>query len=377
MVTIYLDNAATTRIDPKVIDYMNLHMNKYGNPSSLHDLGQESRAIIEESRGIISNRLKVKPEEIIFTSCGSESNNLALKGIALRQKDKHIITSKIEHSSVLNACKFLENFHNVDYLCVDKKGFVDIEDLKNKINKRTILISIQHSNNEIGTLQDINEIGKICKENNILFHVDAVQSLGKLTIDLENIDLMSISAHKIYGPKGIAALYVKENTKIDPLIHGGSQEFNLRAGTENPFLIAGFGKAVQILDIENEQNNVRNLRDYLIDRILNEISDSWLNSSKEKRLPGNVNIGFKDVFGEDILKQLNFQGIYCSTGSACSQGKVEISHVLKAIGLNEKDARSCIRLTLGRYNNKKEIDYTAKALKTTIESLRKLHFSCK
>ena len=373
MVNIYLDNAATTRTDIRVLNYMKLFLDKYGNPSSLHNLGRETREEIENSRKKIANFLKARTNEIIFTSSGSEANNLALKGIALRKKG-NIITAKIEHSSILKTCRYLENFIDVKYLNVDKNGFVDVEELKNKIDKKTILVSIQHANNEIGTIQDINEIGKICHENNALFHSDCVQTFGKVNIDLRYVDLISLSGHKIYGPKGIGALFVKEGIKLDPLIHGGSQESNLRAGTENVSLIAGFGKAVELIDLDYEKNNVGNLRDYLIGSVLEEIPDSWLNGpdEKNKRLPGNTNFGFRNILGEDILKHLNYKGIYCSTGSACSQGKIEISHVLKAIGLNDNNAKSCIRLTLGKYNNRKEIDYAIRELKVIIESLRKV-----
>ncbi|MAG47375.1 cysteine desulfurase NifS [archaeon] len=369
---IYLDNAATTKVDDTVLKSMLPFLkDKYGNASSIYRIGEENREKIEESRNKIAKFLGVNNNEIIFTSSGSEANNFALKGVMLREKNKHVITTKIEHSSVLNTCKYLEKFHKVTYLDVNEEGFVDLSQLKKAISKDTILVSVQSSNNEIGVIQDIKEIGKICKKNKVLLHVDAVQSFGKTPLDLKNIDLLTISAHKIYGPKGIGVLYVKDGVKIDPLIHGGEQEFGLRGGTENVANIVGFGEAVELINFK-EQDKIIKLRELLIKRVLNEIPDSFLNGSLDKRLSNNASFGFKDVYGEDVVKHLNYNNVFCSTGSACTQGTVEVSHVLKSLGLNDKDARSCIRMTLGKYNTEKEVKFVVENLKIVIDSLRKV-----
>ncbi|HLC86805.1 MAG TPA: cysteine desulfurase family protein [Candidatus Nanoarchaeia archaeon] len=370
---IYLDNAATTQVAKEVFNSMKPYLTeKYGNASSLHSFGEEANKALTNSRKIIAEKLKANQEEIIFTSGGTESNNLAILGIAhnYREKGNHIITTKFEHPSVLETCKALEKEgFNITYLNLNREGFINLNELKNSINSKTILVSIMHANNEIGTVQDLKEIYKICKSKNAIFHTDAVQSFCKADLNSEMADLISISSHKIHGPKGIGALYVKKGIMLKKLLHGGKHEFNLRPGTENIPSAVGFAKATALItnkDIER----MSGLRNKLISEIL-KIKDTWLNGSK-KRLCNNVNISFKYIEGESILMYLNEKGIAVSTGSACAAKELKPSHVLLAIGLKQEDAHGSIRFTLSRYTTEKEIDYVIKVLPGIVKQLREM-----
>ncbi len=374
---VYLDNAATTPLAKEVLEAMLPYLTeKFGNASSLHAWGREARESIEKARGIIAKRLNVLPEEVIFTSGGTESNNLALKGIAFANKDKgrHIITQKTEHACVLQACKWLESMgFEVTYLDVDKYGRVNPEEVANAIRKDTILVSIMHANNEIGTVQPIEEIAEICKERGVYFHTDACQSFTKLEIDAKKIpfDLLTISAHKIHGPKGAGALIVREGVEIFPLLHGGGHEFGLRSGTENVACIAGFGKAVEIAS-EKHVKHVKRLRDLLEKRILEEIPGTKLNGHPEQRVCHIANISFLGVEGEALLFRLDSRGIACSTASACSSKKLEPSHVLCALGLKPEEVHGALRFSPGRQNTEEEIDYAVEVLKEEVENLRRM-----
>ena len=373
----YLDNGATTMAAPEVVKVVNEYFtDKYGNASSLHRLGQEAKEALENSREIIAKAINAEPKEIIFTSGGSESDNLAIKGAAYANKDggNHIITTKIEHHAVENSFESLEKEgFKVTWLNVDKEGFVELEQLKKEITAKTILVSIIHANNEIGTVQDIEKIGRICKEKKVLFHTDAVQSFTKVPIDVKkmNIDLASFSAHKLHGPKGIGALYVKKGTKIKKMIDGGHQENELRAGTENIPGIAGFAKAVELVK-EAELKKTAELRDYFIDKVMKEIPETILNGSRTKRLCSNASITFKYIEGEALLLRLDDKGISVSTGSACSSTELKPSHVLTAIGLPAAIAHGTTRFTLSRYTTKEELDYTFNVLKEEVAELRKM-----
>ncbi|MBN1644499.1 cysteine desulfurase [Candidatus Woesearchaeota archaeon] len=374
MKKVYLDNAATTKMADEVVKAMNPYFSdKFGNASCLHSFGQEARDAVENARKIIADKINAEPEEIIFTSGGSESNNLAIKGIAyeLKGRGNHIITSKFEHPAVLNVSKELEKQgFKISYLNVSRDGFIDLEQLKQSITKQTILVSLMHANNEIGTVQDIEKIGRICKEQNVLFHTDAVQSFAKVGIDVKkaNLSLASFSAHKLHGPKGIGALYVKKGITIKKQIHGGSQEFNQRAGTENVSGIVGFAKAVELMK-EKDIEKMNTLRDYFIEELL-KFDGTSLNGSKENRLCNNISVSFKNVEGESVLLALDDKGIAVSTSSACTSAKLEPSHVLKAIGLKPEDSHGTIRFTLSKYTSKDDVDYTLNSLKYVIKKLR-------
>lgn len=369
---VYLDNGATTMVAKEVMVAMQPYFTiKYGNASSLHSFGQEAKEAIEKARKIIAKSINASPEEIIFTSGGTESDNLAIKGVAKANNGKHIITSSIEHPAVMKACKTLEEEdYKITYLKVDREGFINLKELENAITKDTILVSIMHANNEIGTIQDVKKIGEICNKHGVYFHTDAVQGYTKIPIDVKemNIDLMSVSSHKIHGPKGVGALYVKKGTKIKRQNDGGEHEFGLRAGTENVTGIVGFGKAIEI----TKTDDMKRLRDKLIKGVLENIPDCFLNGPRNKRLCNNVNISFRYVEGESILMHLNEKGIAVSTGSACASHSLEPSHVLKAIGLKPEDAHGSIRFTLSRYTTENEIDYTIKCLKEIIKKLREI-----
>ncbi len=374
---IYLDNAATTPLAKEVLEAMLPYLTeKFGNASSLHAWGREAREGMEKAREIIAKRLNVLPEEVIFTSGGTESNNFALKGIAFANKDKgrHIITQKTEHACVLQTCKWLESMgFEVTYLDVDKHGRVNPEEVANAIRKDTILVSIMHANNEVGTVQPIEEIAKICKEHGVYFHSDACQSFTKLDIDAKKIpfDLLTVSAHKIHGPKGVGALIVREGVEISPLLHGGGQEFGKRSGTENIAGAVGFGKAVEMAS-EKHVEHVKRLRDLLEKRILEEIPNVKLNGHPEERVCHISNFSFLGVEGEALLFRLDSRGIACSTGSACSSKKLEPSHVLRALGLRPEEMHSALRLSPGRQNTKEEINYAVEVLKEEVESLRRI-----
>ncbi len=377
MTQIYLDNAATTKVDDEVLKEMLPYFNeKYGNASSVHEIGQKAREAIEKARKTIAKAINCNTREIFFTSGGTESNNLALKGSFFANKDKnHIITTKVEHDCVLNACKWLEKQGaTVTYLDLDREGFVRLEDLEDAITDKTLVVSIIHGNNEIGTIQDLDKIGKLCKEKKVLFHTDACQSFTKVDLNVkkQNLSLVTLNAHKIHGPKGIGALYVKEGTQITPLLHGGGHEKGLRSGTENVPGIIGFAKAVEI---SNEKNvkKMEKLRDMLIEGLL-KIKNVNLNGSRTKRLCNNVNVSFNDIEGEAIGGYLEREGIYTSTGSACSSHSNESSHVLKAIGLKLSAVESALRLSLSKYTTEEEIKHVLEKINKIVEKLRKLSF---
>ncbi|MBU1120696.1 cysteine desulfurase NifS [Candidatus Micrarchaeota archaeon] len=378
MKRIYLDHASTTPADKEVVRAMlPFFTKKFGNASSVHGFGLEAREELEKARESIAKKINANPEEIVFTSGGSESDNLALKGIAFshREKGNQIITSSIEHPAVLGACNFLEGKgFKVAYLKVDKEGFIDLNELSDSINDKTILVSLMHANNEIGTIQELDKIGKICSEKEVLFHSDAVQSFTKVPIDVKktSIDLISFSSHKIHGPKGVGALFIRKGTPIEKEIHGGHHEFNKRAGTENVPGAIGFGKAVELAK-EKHVQFMNKLRDYLIKEIEARIPNSKLNGPKGKnRLCNNINFSFAFIEGESLLNYLNLDGIAVSTGSACSSQSLAPSHVLNAIGLPHEIIHGSIRMSLGRENTKKEMDFTIKSLIKNVKKLREM-----
>lgn len=377
---IYLDNASTTRMQDDVVNKMiNFYTEDFYNPSSIYSSSQRIRTKVEECRALIATTLNAKNNEIFFTSCGSESDNWALKGIALAyaSKGKHIITSKIEHHAVLNSAKVLEkNGFEVTYLDVDENGIVDIEALEKNIRKDTILVSIMYANNEIGVIEPIPQIGSICKKHNIIFHTDAVQAYAHVNIDVnkENIDLLSVSGHKFGGPKGIGFLYKRSNINIPSVIEGGSQEMNKRAGTENVAGIIGMSEAAKkaFENIDNTTKYEKELRDYSINRILTEIPYCRLNGDKYSRLSNNINISFNFIEGESLLLLLNKYGICASTGSACTSNSLEPSHVLLAIGLPHEIAHGSLRLTLSSQTTKEEMDFVIDKLKDSVNILRRM-----
>lgn len=377
MKKIYLDYAATTPVLPEVLEAMKPYFyEKFGNPSSICSYGKETKKAIEQARKEIASFINAEPEEIYFTSGGTESNNFAIKGITSFNDEKnHIITSSIEHHAILEPCKFLENNgYEITYLPVDRYGLINPEDVRKAITNKTVLISIMHANNEIGTIQPILEIAKIAKKNNILFHTDAVQTLGHIEIDVKKmgVDLLSCSAHKIYGPKGVGFLYIKKGTRIKPLLHGGDQEKGKRASTYNTTGIIGFAKAIEIAkkEMPSEAKRLSFLRDKLINSILNKIEDSHLNGHPVQRLPNNVNISIEYVEGESMVLNLDMLGICCSTGSACTSSTLMSSHVILAIGVNPEVAHSSLRFTLGKFTTEEEIDYVIEQLPKVVEKLR-------
>lgn len=370
----YFDNSATTKIKEEVLEEMFPYLSvQYGNPSSIYSIGRSAKRAIEEARRKVASLINCKPEEIYFTSCGSESDNTALKGIAYanKNKGKHIITSKIEHPAILHSCQNLENNgFEVTYLDVDKDGFVNLETLKNSIRKDTILISIMFANNEIGTIEPIEEIAKIAHKNNIIFHTDAVQAVGNIPIDVQkmDIDMLSLSGHKIYAPKGVGALYVKKGIEFERFIDGGHQEKNKRAGTENVAQIVALGKACQIAEkgLEEYKNKLKNLRDYCLKELKENIPNIHINGNMEKRLPGNLNISFQNIDSSELLFELDSLGICASGGSACSSGDNSPSHVLTAIGTPNNLTKGAIRFSFGDFNTKEDIDYLVKSLRKII-----------
>ncbi len=373
----YFDNSATTKVSKKVLESMMPYLtDMYGNASSIYSLGRESRKAIDTSRDKVSKALGCNSNEIYFTSSGTESDNWAIKGIAFanQKKGNHIITSSIEHHAVLHTCKYLEKYgFEITYLPVNEKGIVNPEDLKKAIRKETILISIMYANNEIGTIQPIKEIGEIAKKNNIYFHTDAVQAVGNVDIDLKkmNIDLLSLSGHKLNAPKGIGVLYIKEGTNIYSVFHGGGQERGKRPSTENVASIVGLGTAIEIAtkDIPKKQKYLTTLRERAIKGLMT-IPDTILNGDPVKRLPGNVNVCFKYIEGESILLMLDQLGICASSGSACTSGSLAPSHVLLAIGLPHEIAHGSLRLSFSIDNTKEEVEYLLKVLPGIIEKLR-------
>jgi len=375
---VYLDHNATTPTHPEVVKAMLPYYGKiYGNPSSIHQFGQEARKAIDEAREKVADFIGAIQEEIIFTSGGTEADNFAIKGIAYanEKKGKHIITSSIEHHAVLNPCKYLEKQgFQVTYLPVDKYGLVDPDEVEKAITKETILITIMHANNEIGTIEPIAEIGKIAKEKGICLHTDAVQTVGKIPVNVNklNIDSLSLSAHKIYGPKGIGGLYVRKGIRIQPLIEGGHHEKNRRAGTENVPAIVGLGKAVEIAKttLDKESIYLTNLRDGLCSGIGEKIDSVYLNGHPGKRLPNTLNMSFEFVEGESIILNLDMKGIAVSSGSACTSGSLEPSHVLKAMGVEPAIAQGSVRFSLGKDNTEEDIDYVLEVLPEIIVRLR-------
>ena len=375
---VYMDNAATTPVKEEVLKEMIPYFTEYyGNPSSIYGLGSKSKVAVEQSREKIANILNVKPREIFFTSGGTEADNWAIRGVAYgnKRKGNHIITSSIEHHGILHTCEYLETQgFEVTYLDVDSDGLIDLEELKSAIKDETILISIMFANNEIGTIQPVKEIGQIAKENKIYFHTDAVQAVGHIDIDIEdlNIDLLSMSAHKLYGPKGQGALYVRTGVKIDPLVSGGAQERRKRAGTENVPAIVGMARALELAYEDMDEKNLKliGLRDYLIEEIQKNIGYTLLNGHPTKRLPGNVNISFNFIEGESLLLSLDMENIAASSGSACTSGSLDPSHVLLAIGLKHEVAHGSLRLTLGDFNTREEIDYVVEKLVEIVDRLR-------
>ena len=375
---IYFDNAATTKVKDEVLREMVPYFcEQYGNPSSLYTIGRNARRAIEEAREKVANLIGADKNEIYFTAGGSESDNTALKGIAYRSKTKgnHIITTKIEHPAILETCIELEKQgFEVTYLKVDEEGFINLEDLKNSIRQETILISIMFANNEIGTIQPIEEIAKIAKERNIIFHTDAVQAVGNVHIDVKRmgIDMLSMSGHKIYGPKGIGALYVRKGIEFDKFIKGGHQEKNKRAGTENTAGIVGLGKACEIANnhINEYIERVKSLRDYYVEQVGEKISDVRVNGTITQRLPGNSNISFKDIDSSALLLELDKRGICVSSGSASSSGNTEPSHVITAIKVPPEYAKGALRVTLGDFNTKAQVDYLIENLVECVKKLR-------
>lgn len=376
---IYLDHSATTKLDARVLEEMMPYLREnYGNASSMYTLGRQSFQALELARQRTANVLNCSAKEIYFTGSGSESDNLAIKGIAYanRKKGNHIITSKIEHSAVLNTCKRLEKEgYIVTYLHVDKEGKILIEELKKSIKDNTILLSFMFANNEIGTIQDIETIGQIAKENGIYFHTDAVQAIGNIKIDVQklNIDALSMSAHKFYGPKGVGALYIRNGIMFDSIINGGHQENGKRAGTENVAGIVGLGKAIEIADLEFEEYNshLLKLRNRYIEEVENRIEGCRLNGHRIDRLPGNANFSFENVDGGDLLLMLDIKGICASSGSACTSGIVDVSNVLNAIGVSKEFARGTLRTTWGKENTINDVEVVVDNLVEIIDKLRK------
>ncbi|HLR20473.1 MAG TPA: cysteine desulfurase NifS [Tissierellaceae bacterium] len=377
---VYLDNAATTKIKKEVLEEMlPFFTENYGNPSSIYSLGSTSKVAIEKSRDQIAKVIGADTREIFFTGSGSESDNWAIKGVAYSNKKKgnHIITSKIEHHAVLHTCESLEKEgFEVTYLDVDENGTVDLQQLKDSIRDTTILITIMYANNEIGTIQPIEEIGKIAKENDIVFHTDSIQVIGNTSINVDelNIDLLSISAHKFHGPKGVGALYIRRGVRIDNFISGGAQERNRRAGTENVPGIVGMGKAIELAyeNLEEHRNKMIELRDYAIEKIESSIDHVKLNGHRTNRLVNNANISFEYIEGESLLLSLDMKGIAASSGSACTSGSLDPSHVLMAIGLTHEIAHGSLRLSFSDFNTKEDVDYLVENLIVIVERLRKM-----
>jgi len=377
---IYLDHAATTPTHPEVVQAMLPYFtDAFGNPSSPYSLGQEARAAVEEARDRLAHLIDAQSEEIIFTSGGTEADNFAIKGIAYanQHKGNHIITTSIEHHAVLEPCKFMERQGlKVTYLSVDKYGLVDPEDVKRAITDKTILISVMHANNEVGTIEPIVEIGEIAKEKEIYFHSDAVQTVGHIPVKVDElgVDLLAMSAHKLYGPKGIGALYVRRGTRIAPFMHGGGQERGRRASTENVPAIVGFGKAAEMAEreIDGEVKRLVSLRDRFIQGLFERITQIHLNGHPSKRLPGNVNVSIEFVEGESILISLDLEGIVVSTGSACSSNALEPSHVLLALGLPGELPRCSLRFTLGRGTTEEDIARVLEVLPRIVTKLRSI-----
>lgn len=375
----YFDNSATTRVKEEVFNEMIPYLSiEYGNPSSIYSIGRSAKRAINESRRRVASLINCNPEEIYFTSCGSESDNTALKGIAYanQQKGKHIITSKIEHPAILNSCKNLENKgFSISYIDVDESGIINLEKLENEITPQTILISVMYANNEIGTIQPIKEIAQIAHSHGIIFHTDAVQAVGNIPIDVKkmDIDMLSLSGHKLYAPKGIGALYVKKGIEFERFMDGGHQEKNKRSGTENVAEIVALGKACQIAEknLEKYQEKLINMREYCLKRIKENIPNVHINGTMDKRLPGNINVSFEKLDSGELLLRLDEVGICASGGSACSSKEANPSHVLTAIGLPSELSKGALRLTFGDYNTMDDVDYLIENLTRIVKEMRK------
>ena len=376
----YLDNSATTQVSEEVFKEMEPYFTQeFGNPSTLYSIGRESKKAVELARQRVADAINAKPEEIIFTSGGSESDNLAIKGLAfkLRNRGNHIITTEIEHPAVKDTLYFLESIgYDVTYLPVYENGIIKVEDLEEAITDETILITIMHGNNEIGTIQPIEEIGKIARERKIKFHTDAVQTFGKIEVDVEklNVDLLSLSSHKINGPKGVGALYIKKGTRVEPLIHGGGQERGIRSGTENVPGIVGFGKACELAskNLEEHYKKLSSIRDELIEKVLARIPEAYVNGDMEHRLPNLVNFRFKAIEGESLILLLDAKGYQASTGSACSSNKLEASPVLTALGLDPVDVHGSLRISLAPESDSFDVDEFVDVIAESVSRLRQM-----
>ncbi|MGZ4933688.1 MAG: cysteine desulfurase NifS [Halobacteriota archaeon] len=374
----YLDHAATTPMRPEILEVMRPYFSeRFGNPSSLHSYGLDARVAIEQAREHVARTIGATAQEIVFTSGGTESDNMALRGVLQRRSGKgHIITSAIEHPAVLETCKFIGRLgHEVTYVSVDRTGRINPAEVEAAIRENTRLISIMHANNEIGSIQPIAEVGAIAASHGIYMHTDAVQSVGKIPVNVDdlNVHMLSLSSHKIYGPKGVGCLYVRKGTKLTPLLFGGGHERGLRSGTENVSGIVGFGEAMRLaVDDFAENTRIQRLRDTLIDTVLGEIPYTQLNGGKEHRLPNNANFSFSYIEGESLVLRLSAKGIAGSTGSACSSKKLEPSHVLLAIGLDPVDAHGSLRLTLGRDNTEADVGYVNEVLPGVVDELRQM-----
>ncbi len=373
-----MDHSATTPVTAEVLEAMLPYFSqRFGNASSLHGFGREAKEALEESRQRVARLLNAHPGEIVFTSGGTESDNLALRGIAYKNRNsgRHIITSQIEHPAILETCRSLEQEgFSVTYLPVNREGLIELSDLERAIRPDTILISIMHANNEVGTIQPLEEVGRLAAERDIYLHTDAVQTVGKIPVDVEAIgaDLLSLSAHKLYGPKGVGALYIRRGTKMQSLSTGGGHERNLRSGTENVAGIVGLARAADLAreEMAAEGQRLVQLRDRLAALVLERVKDAWINGSMEKRLPGSLNFGFSYVEGESLLLYLDSKGIAVSTGSACSSHKLEPSHVLLALGLKPEECHGSLRITMGRSNSQEQVDYVAECIAEAVERFR-------
>jgi cysteine desulfurase len=377
---VYLDHNATAPVHPEVLEVMlPYYKDRFGNASSIYSFGREAKVALEDSRERVAEFINASPHEIYFTSGGTESDNLAVKGTAFanRKKGKHIISSKIEHHAILESCKFLEKEgFEVTYLPVDRYGFVDPDDLRKAIRKETILVSIMYANNEVGTIEPVEELCKITKENGVYFHTDAVQAMGKIPVDVQklNVDMLSVSAHKIYGPKGVGAIYIRKGTRITPWSHGGSHERSRRAGTENVPGIVGLAKAAEIAqrDMEEHSEHLKNLSKAFYLKLTQAIPDVFLNGHLEKRIPNTLSLSFKAVEGESIILSLDLKGVAVSTGSACASGTLEPSHVLSAMGVAPEIAQAAIRFSFGRENTMEDVDYVVEILPEIVSRLRSM-----
>jgi cysteine desulfurase len=374
---VYMDHSATTPVDSRVLRFMQPYFSeKYGNASSLYSFGTEAKKAIEEARAKVAAVVNAGPSEIVFTSGGTESNNIAIKGVAFSKGEGHIITSAVEHKCVVENCKWLEKRgFDVTFLAVDRYGMVKPNAVEQAIRDDTILVSIMHGNNEIGTINDVSAIGKICREKGVVFHTDVVQSVTKIPVDVQkmNIDMLSISSHKIHGPKGVGALFVRKGVKLEPIIHGGGHEYGVRSGTENVAGIVGFGEALRLAESEQKavMSRLMKLRDKIVKEVL-KVDNSWLNGHPTQRLPHNAHFCFKNIEGEALVIRLDMEGVATSTGSACSSKKLEPSHVLLAIGLKPEEAHGSLRITLGKQNTEEQVDYAIKKIKQVVEDLRKI-----